>query len=410
MTATTLREQPPASFVRATSQLLAGSVAAQVLVALTFAYAARSLGRPVFGLVVTLLGVAAVGQDLVDFGTSQWLSREIAACRLSLGVAQAALRRRTQGVGLLCAIIGTAALLGGASLPLVAGLAIYIVGALTNAGAHARLRALGAFRRAAWHLVAERAAWLACTIVVVAVHPSRSVAAALLVGGMGVSYAVSSACARGISGDPRGVSPLALGTMYRRAAPFGWLGLSTDLQQLDASVAALVVGVDVAAEVGVASKLSGPLAMIAGAITQVTFRGVATGGEQAKGSARSGLRLAGLLALGLAAISPLLPALTVLVLGSQYTGARTAVLVYALATAIAVVNQPLAGVLTARGQERAVSRIVVTAVLVGLCFGALTVSSWGAPGMGAGFVLTQLIILAGCVTSYRTTRWRTTGQ
>lgn len=404
MTATAVRPPAPPSFVRATSQLLAGSVVAQLLVASTFAYAARELGRPVFGLVVALLGVGAVGQDLLDFGTSQWLSRELAAGRISTTAARAALRRRAALTCAVCTVGVTAAV--AARAPLAPALATggYVAAAVGNAGAHARLRAAGLFRRAALHLVVERLAWLTLAIAVVAAKPDRATAAAGLVGAMALAYGGSTACAPRVTGRPAADRGVALGQLYRRSVSFGLLGLSSDLQQLDATASAALAGVGIAADVGIASKLTGPVGLVAASVSQVAFRGVARGGHEADRTARTALRLSGGLGLLVAAASPMLPFLAVVVLGRQYGHAGSAIIVYALGTAVAVLNQPLAGVLAARGQDGVASRIIAASVVIGLVLGSLLVRPLGAVGMGIGFALTQLLICACCTTVHLRSR------
>jgi O-antigen/teichoic acid export membrane protein len=402
MTTTAVRPETNPSFARSTSHVLAGGVAAQLAVAATLALSARGLGRPVFGLMVTVLGIAAVAQDLLDFGSSTWLSRELASGRLSLGTVRATLRSRLAFVAVVCLASATVAGVVGAALPLVAGVAVYVVGAVGNAGMHGRIRAHGQFRRSAAHTFAERLGWFGVAIVVVSLHPGRVWAAAALVGGMGVSYGISSACAPRISADRS--DPVSLLTVYRRSRAFGLLGLSSDLQQLDATAAAGLGGVVVAANVGIASKLTGPVGMVAGAVSLVAFRGVARGGRQARDSARSALRLSAALALAVAAAAPVLPIVAVAVLGSQYGGARNAIIVYAIGTAFAVLNQPLAGVLTAAGHDRVVARIIGSAVVFGLVIGALLVRPAGAVGMAFGFVITQMLILGACSYLYRRNR------
>lgn len=398
MTVTAVRERQETSFVRATSQLLAGSVLAQLLVAVTFAVAARGLGRPVFGLVVALLGIGAIGQDCLDFGTSQWLGRELAAGRLTPGAVRDVLRRRAVLTVVFAAVI-IAAALAGTSVLLAAALGAYMVAAVGNAGVHAQLRAAGLFRRAAGHLVAERLAWLVMVVLIVGWRPGRETAAASLVAAMAVAYVGSNLCAPRLAISTSDSPPLA--EVYRRSVSFGLLGLASDLQQLDATAAAGFAGVGVAADVGIASKLTGPVGLVAGAVTQVAFRGVARGGSEARSSARSALRISGGLALGIAAAAPLLPAIAVTVLGGQYDGARTAIIIYALGTALAVLNQPLTGILTGGGSDRRVARVVGPAVVLGLVVGSLTVRPMGAPGMALGFCVTQAVIFAACVTMYR---------
>jgi O-antigen/teichoic acid export membrane protein len=397
VTATVLSEEAAApSFVRATSHLLMGGVGAHILVAATFALVARDLGPAIFGLMVALLGIAAVCQDLLDFGTSQWMIREIAAGRLSIAGARGVLRRRTRAVALICGLAAGLCIFAGAPALRTAATATYVIAAVANAGMYARLRGTGNFRRAAMHAVGERLALLLWVLVLVVVAPSREVAVAALIGGTGfLNWASTLAAPRALTRS-RASYGLPLRSMYRDSRAFGLLGLSVDLQQLDAAATAPLAGVGVAATVGVASKLTAPAGVLAGAVSQVAFRGVAAGGVEAGRSARLAIKLSVALALLFALAAPLLPLIAVGVLGGEYRAARTAILVYAVGTTLAMVAQPLTSILAAGGHDRLVSRITAAAVVAGLLVGVSTVQSAGAPGMGLGFVITQLLILAAC--------------
>ena len=402
MTLLTVRESKPASFVRATSHLVIGSLGAQLLVVATFAVIARGLGKPVFGLTVALLGAGAVAQDVLDFGTSQWLSRELAAGRLTGAAVRASLHRRAWLTRSLCVASVVVTALGRGPWLLVLAVAAYVTAAVDNAGLHARLRAAGRFRRSAVHLVSERLGWLLLSLLLLVGAHSTDVTAACLVLAMAIAYQLSVVAAP--RGAEVGHQPLRLRELYRRSAAFGLLGLSSDLQQLDSTAAAGLAGVSVAAEVGVASKLTGPVGLVAGSISQVAFRGVARGGSEAQGTSRSALRASVALGLLVGAAAPLLPLLAVAALGGAYRHAGLTIMLYAFGTAVAVVNQPMAGMLTAAGHDRVVARLIAVSVVLGLVLGAATVRSWGAPGMAAGFVLTQVLIVAGCCRLKATAR------
>ena len=117
-------------------------------------------GRPVLGLLVALLSVGAVCQDLLDFGSSQWLTRELAAGRVGHVRAFQLLRRRGALALVVCASLAVLAVRFGLSAIVTLAVAIYVVCAVLNAGAYARMRGAGLFRRTAVHSVSERFAWL----------------------------------------------------------------------------------------------------------------------------------------------------------------------------------------------------------------------------------------------------------
>lgn len=392
---------PNSSTARATGQLVVGSVGAQVLVALTFGLVARELGRSTFGLLVVLFGIAAIAQDCLDFGTSLWLTRELAAGRIAGTAAVGVLRRRSAlalAIGSVIALVATAV---GVPWPLALSLLVYVVGALTNGGVYVRLRAAGLFRRVSILGAAERAVWLILVCGIVVARPERTTAVGLVVGAMGCVYFGTTRF-----GLPREAAAAddkrpTLRSVYRRAASFGVIGLSSDLQQLDATLVAPLAGLTAAAEVGIASKLTGPLTFTAGSITQVAFRTVAVGDDDSSAGARFAVRLATCFGLAVAALAPALPTIVVLLLGQDYRHARVAVFVYALGAAVSVVNQPLSAVLSAAGKERAVSRVVLVSVVTGLVIGTVAASSLGAAGMGLGYVVTQLAIASICWIRYK---------
>ena len=409
MTATVPRSQEvrgvgEGAFLRSTAHLVGAGVASQVLVAVTFAVVARGFGRLALGEMVTLLGVGALGQDLLDFGSSQWLYREVSAGRIGRGAARSVLRRRLGIASGVSAGIASVAVLFGVAWPMAIASAVYVACAVGNAGVHAQLRAAGKFRRSAVHTMCERIAWLAVVLLLVLWWSHAADAAAAAVGTMGIAYGLSGLLARPVGSEHDGGSRVAIRQMYLSARAFGLIGLFSDLQQLDASAAAAIAGFDVAADVGVASKLTGPVAMVANAITQVAFRGVAVSGALRGRAARSALRLSAAVALAVLAAAPFLPAVTVFVLGHQYQHATSAILVYACGAALAAVNQPMLGILTAGGHDHSVSRAVAGAVVLGLVFGSVTVRPWGPVAMGVGFLLTQLMIAGVCLGMYRRDR------
>ncbi len=395
-----VRETGDDGFLRSAAHLMGAGVASQVLVAVTFAVVARGFGRFALGEMVTLLGVCALGQDLLDFGTSQWIYRELAAGRLSPGAARAALVRRLGLAAAVSVVAGGVGVLAGAGWPVAAGCAVYVVAAVGNAGRHAQLRAAGDFRRSALHTLGERLVWLVVVLGLVAWWNTPNAAAAL-VGSMGLAYAGSAALMPRSRTRRSALGGLRMRQMYLSARAFGVMGLFSDLQQLDASAAAAVAGFDVAADVGVASKLTGPVAMLSNAITQVAFRGVAVSGALGGKASRSALRLSAALAAAVLAASPLLPTVVVFVLGSQYKHAGTTIIVYGCGAALAAISQPLLGMLSAGGHDRVVSRLVGASVLLGLAVGTATVRPWGPVGMGLGFLLTQAVIAASCAAMYR---------
>lgn len=390
-----------AAAVRATGQLVLGSVGAQVLVALSFGLVARELGRSTFGLLAVLFGIGAIAQDCFDFGTSLYLTRELAAGRIGAAAVVGVLRRRSIFAFAVGSAVAIAAIAVGVAWPLALSLLVYVVGALANGAVYVRLRAAGLFRRVSVLSASERATWLVLVCGIVIAKPERDLAVALLVGAMGCVYFGSTRFGLPREAAAPDESRPTLWSVYRRAASFGVIGLSSDLQQLDATLVAPLAGLTAAAEVGIASKLTGPLTFTAGAITQVAFRAVAVGDDMSRAGARFALRLATGFGLAVAAVAPALPTLVVLLLGQDYRHARAAVLVYAAGAAISVVSQPLTAILSAAGNERAVSRVVLTSVVAGLVIGAATASSLGAVGMGLGFVVTQVAIAAACLIRYR---------
>jgi O-antigen/teichoic acid export membrane protein len=85
-----------------------------------------------------------------------------------------------------------------------------------------------------------------------------------------------------------------------------------------------------------------------------------------------------------------------LVLGTSYEHARLTVVVYMVGRAVAVLNQLMASVLTARGHERPVTVVIVVAAALGLFGGVAFVGRWGSVSLGLGFLVTQVIVAVGC--------------
>lgn len=395
MTDVAVRETRTPSYVRSTSSLLVASLVAQVLVALVLALVARQLGRSGFGIVVVILSVASIGQDLGDFGTSQWVCRELASGAIMASQAGRLLLDRLVlvcGVSLAAAALASA--VGQVGWATALGTAVYVCGAIANAGMHARLRAEGRFRRSAIHIVVERVAWLCATAVLLRFWSDDPRKPATIVAAMGIMFGLSALLASDRA--PGATSRIPLTLMYRRSAAFGAMGLTTDVQQLDVAAAAYFASAAVAGEVAAASKFTAPAGLVASNMGTVLFRDVAAGGNVAavsKGSARRlALALAGLVLL----CAPVAPLAITHVLGKSYEHARLTVVLYMLGRAVAVLNQFMASVLTATGRERPVTVVIIIAAALGLLGGVAFVGRWGSASLGLGFVVTQVIVAAGC--------------
>jgi O-antigen/teichoic acid export membrane protein len=351
-------------------------------------------------VVLVVLSVASIGQDVGDFGTSQWICRELASGSLHPASARRLLRQRLVLVAAVCIVAGAGAIgVGHLSVLMTCGAAIYVCGAVSNAGMQARLRAEGNFRRSAVHVVVERLSWLCTTVLVLSLMTQMAHQAALIVGAMGLIFGASSLLAPNRALMSR-KSP-SVGVMYKKAAAFGVMGLATDIQQLDVGAAAYFASAGIAGEVGAASKFTAPVGLVASTMGIVLFRNVAVGGSVASSSVASARRAA-LAFSGLVLLSiPLVPVAVTLGLGRQYEHARLTVIVYMVGRAVAVLNQLTASILTAQGRERPVTAVVVTAAVLGLGGGVAFLGQLGSVSLGLGFLATQLIVGAGCAALVR---------
>ncbi|WP_433029649.1 lipopolysaccharide biosynthesis protein [Actinomycetospora sp. CA-053990] len=374
---------------------VAGSlVAGQVLLGLTYVFAARAITPEALGIVATCFAISVVSATVFDLGLMTYLVRESAGGRLDVAAARA-VHRSKRRVLLPLALVSAGA--GVVIAPdLATGLVLGAVAPLVweAQSANALLRAQERFAQAA---TAQLLGRLGGLIVVVVLLLAGVTELALPIG-LASSFAIEAVVDRLFLGRPSaGRAPWGeLARAQRWSVSFGLAALASIGQQLDTPFVALGGGPAAAGIYAGAGRLLGPLLFLSSALALVGLPWLARAGDDEAGlrveERRIGRVTAGIcLAPLLAAVvgPPLIP----LILGAQYEASGGTFAVLAVGAAVSTVNQGLALVLQNRGHQGVVARAVAIGLALGLVSTYALAVVGGPVWAAAGFVVSQLWIV-----------------
>ncbi len=384
---------------------VAGSlVLGQVLVGLTYVFAARSMGPVGLGLVATCFAIGTIGSTVFDLGLTNYLVRETAAGHLTTARARALVRAKRRAVPVLLIPTTAAGIL---IMPSPAeGVVLGLVGwAVWEAQtANALLRAQERFSRAASAQLAGRLLGLATTLALLAAVPPELALAVGLV----ASFAVEALIDRAFLGPGRARAAGAreMVAIHRHTIAFGLVSLAAIGQQLDTPLVTLGGGAASGGIYAGAGRLLGPLLFLSSSLNLVGGPWLARAQHDPARlvvEERRIARLAAVLAVGPLVAAALGPLLIPWILGSSFAESGPTFSVLAVGAAFSTINQGMATTLQNRGAER----IVGTAISVGLGLGlastfALAVVA-GPVWAAAGFTVSQLYIVLHLVTGMRRT-------
>jgi O-antigen/teichoic acid export membrane protein len=387
-----------------------GTAAAQAFTAVGFWLGARHSRPEDFGNVSAAIAIALIGTDCLDLGTNSLLVRNLAR---SIDVSE---QRRILGgfVGLksVIAAIGLIVWAAGATLyslafgrdPVTIALGVYMTATVLSMTLSAALRGVGLIARCSFVAAIERAI-MAGTIAVL-VLSGRSGTFAMAVGLCVGSIASATVSLLLLPRDARSIRRPRLAEGRRllaEAAPFGVVGLVTDLQRLDVAVARLGGGGIAAGLYAAASRMIQPYYALTNAGSLVLFPRLASLDEDRRRIAiRKVVRAATLLSC--AAVLPLVlfaPQVMRLVLGQPYASAATPFRILLVAVVLVALNQPLAAFFQAGDRAAEVAWAVSIASVVGLAIGYAASSTLKAVGAAVAAVSLQAILLSLLLRLYR---------
>jgi O-antigen/teichoic acid export membrane protein len=345
-------------------------------------------------LLLSAMSVATLVVDLCDFGTSTFMSRELARNTMT---ARDVLRFNIRRLPYFSLVIPVWVL--GCSL-IDDGLprAVYVLGTypmvlIASMAANATCRGVGYFGTAAIGSLIERGMLFGCTIIGVSLHADVALWYGLgLIAGSVASSIFCFSRAVGDRHEPRGPQ-CSLYSVYRRSRHFGLSGLATDLSSLEVPLVAAASGGVTAGQFGAANRVSGPLGVPASAISGALFPAVASQSRHA--ASRTTLRaLLALLPLGIIflLLGVFASTLVTRVLGTQY-GSNTsfALQLILAATWLGSLNQIIYVLFQGTGRQREVARSLVVTMSAGLVFTTVGAYSAGAPGAAAGVVVKEVL-------------------
>jgi len=399
----TADETPPSSLLVEPSnrQILGGSastaiaiIAGQVVAGLSLLILARRLAPEDFGAYAVLYSAGLPLGGLLDFGSSQLRTRELAQGS-GLGSFTSWLLRRTVWQTLaVAATIGIAQLVTGNRLGLLAAAGLISQGVTfpISLGWSGAVRALRSPALGTWLVGAGNVLLL----VVVVAAPSRFLVEAAALAAT-ASWLVTAACSWSLTRTYFGsIRSRWVGNPWAGSSAFGFFGLAIVLQGLQVVVVGAVAGSSEAGKLAAVARWVQPVYLAAAAFSTQMFPGMAAAASDA--TARRILRpIWVVIGVGLfvaAAIVVAAPTLVDGLLGDGYGNSATILQVLAISAIPVLFNQPMATFLQARGSERPVA--IATILTVGLSLVATAIAAtWvGAIAAPLASAVAQVVLLA----------------
>lgn len=388
--------------------LSGASATGQFVMLVVFAMLGREVGPARLGVVSAAMAVAVVLSGLIDFGANALWTRDLSSGRLS--GAEYAVRSFTKiAVGILASLVLTVVAL--LILPLRgywgvgAILTSWVIAQTIQVALRAELKNVAL----AAALVLERLVLLAAYVGLARLlAPDTAFYLAYLTGAVaGAAYAW-----RATSPKYR-VRPahLRLRDAWRDAKYFGASAWLVTLQSMDVPIAAAAGGTTVAGIYGAVNRWTQPIALATNTFSALLIPVAA----RASSAREAWLRIrpamwlpAASMVLSLA-MAVLADRLVTFVMGEAFQGSVVVLQVLAVATGIVALNQPLAGVLQARGRDRYVAGALAVAVLTQLALLLPLVLLIGATGLALANLIAQVLLLGALGSPIVTRRhlWRT---
>jgi O-antigen/teichoic acid export membrane protein len=387
--------------ISGTAFIALASAIGQALTGLAFIVIARRTSPSVFGPFAATYSISIVAGGLMDFGSSQRMTRDLARTK-DLGDLGSWLARRTgpQAVTTLALAIALLYLnpIPNASTATVilAMQAVTFSIALAFAGA---VRAVRSPQLAAWHVAAGNSLLLTVALAAPREHfflwcAGAASASWLLSSGLGaVSLRNSgSLFLRRSSGNP-----------WINSAGLGAYGFATGLLALGVPVVTVIAGDQAAGNLAAVSRWVQPLVLLSlsySAFMFPRFASYATDQEAIR-HVRSAIPVVALAVVASGAMVALAPTLVRLLLGSDYVGAVNILRLSAVAVIPSILGQPLASLLQARGDDRFVGILGVTTSVGALAVTAALCNSIGAASNPVANGIASGVLLAGLVQRTR---------
>lgn len=382
--------------------LTVGQGLAQLLSALAFLVAARSLGVADFGYASVLYGVALFVSVIVDFGAVQFWTRELAAGR-NVGMFFPQLRSRTLILIVATGLVGVSALLVlWVGLPgnIVDWAAVVVLASLTALMrvAASPLRADVLIARLTLSIAFEKLVFFVLIFVLTFLS---SLTPLLLL----ISACVSGTCAlimtvllwpRSYRAGLRRRQGNLLSNPLGGMRFLGISGIAVGLQSLDAAIIRVASGVHAAGLYAAVGRWTQPMSLVASSVTQSTYADMARSksDREALRILASSTVVLSFTAVPLVVVAIFSESLVTVLLGDEFRGSADVLRVLCLAASFGVLNSPMLAYLQARSDERLTSIVLVIAMPLQMALMAVLSASGGATAAALAVLVIQFLLSA----------------
>jgi O-antigen/teichoic acid export membrane protein len=382
--------------ISGTAGVAAATVLGQALTGLAFVVIARRTSPEIFGPFASTYSISIVAGGLMDFGSSQRLTRDLARSKI-LGETGSWLIRRSvaQVAGALALAIVLVSIRPipneSAATALLAMQSVSLSIALAFAGA---VRAVRSPQLAAWQTAVGNAALLVVALLAPLDRLFLFGAAAAT-----SSWLISSVLAAwSLRRNGPFFSRPSRGNPWHESAGLGVYGMAASLMLLAVPIVTMIAGNQAAGNLAAVSRWIQPLILLT--ISYSTFMFPTFASYEADAEAVRHLRSAiPIVTLGVGASAVMIaaaPNLVSLILGPDYRGSVNILRLSAIAVIPSILSQPIASLLQARGDDRFVGKVGLASSLGALLATGLLCGHFGAAaspvsaGVAAGLLLLGL--------------------
>lgn len=372
------------------------SAGGQLVMLLVFAAMGREIGPADLGVVGVAMSVAMVISGLVDFGANGLWVRDLSSRAMSeLEYARRSATKILVGLAIGAVMVGVCLLVP--SLREYWGAGATLFSWILTQTLHVALRAESKNVALSVSLLAERAGLLGGYFALVWLTPLRPETAFFFAYVLGAAVGAAVALLLMDANKRPRQRPASLRSAWRGARYFGIGSILINLSTLDTTIAAAVGGKLVAGLYTGVNRWTQPIMLASNTFTTLLVPVAARARDMNDVWQR--IRSTLWLPAGGAALCLLMALvaepLVLWIMGPAFADSVPVLRWLAAAVAVVSINQPLAGLLQARGHERRVAAVLMVSVPVRLLLLVPLVHLLGAPGVGLAFFVAELVLLAG---------------
>lgn len=390
--------------LRGTGSVATGTLVAQLVTGAAFVLVARRTSPSAFGLFAALYATSVMLGNLLDFGSSQWITRHLARGE-GKETFKTWLFTRTFKQAPFCVLGVPVAFYVGSDLGVLAviGLALQPLTVSIANGAAAAVRSLRTPGRAAWSTAVGNGVTLlaAATSPEALAIPATALAASI---SWLVSASINMSSLRSEHLGPWHFDASHRPWMHSRS--FGVASIAFMAQSLSVPLIGIGGG---AAEAGLTAAVHRwiqPLILVPSAFSQYIFPelSAADSNSEAVQRIRPARISVCIVAVGALLVIALAPIAVPSILGSEYRQSIGVLQLYAAATVLVAINQPMSTLMQARGFDGFVARTASVGAFIELISVFIFARDIGALAGPISMVLTNVAVLLALGRSLRRQR------